>query len=123
LNETLSLFSALSFLAYGTGCFTSRYLASEFMRYGFSRQRRLIGMLQILGAVALIAGWWLPPLGKAGAGGLALMMLVATPGADQDPGRVPADRAGDPLLPAQFLAGTAGLLKKRNHHGHREHGE
>lgn len=77
LNRTLILFSALSFLAYGTGCFTSRYLASEFVRYGFSRQRLLIGVLQISGAAALLAGMRLPLLGKAGAGGLALMMLVA----------------------------------------------
>jgi uncharacterized membrane protein YkgB len=77
LHSALIYFSALSFLAYGTGCFTSRYLASEFVRYGFSRQRPLIGILQICGAASLLAGLWFPPLGKAGSAGLALMMLVA----------------------------------------------
>jgi hypothetical protein len=47
LKEAIIFFSALSFLVYGTGCFTSRHLRDEFMRYGFSRQRRLIGFLQI----------------------------------------------------------------------------
>ena len=46
------------------------------MRYGFSAQRRLIGILQICGATGLIAGLYFPLLGKTGAGGLALMMLA-----------------------------------------------
>lgn len=77
LKEAIILFSALSFLVYGTGCFTSQHLRNEFVRYGFSRGRCLIGFLQICGSLALIAGMWLPWLGKSGACGLALMMLVA----------------------------------------------
>ena len=77
LKEAIILFSALSFLAYGAGCFTSRYLRDEFVRYGFSRERRLIGFLQICGALGLVAGFWFPWLGIVGAGGLAVMMLVA----------------------------------------------
>lgn len=77
LNEAIIAFSALSFLAYGTGCFASRHLEKEFIRYGFSRQRRLIGIMQICGAAALIAGLWHPFPGKAGAWGLALMMFAA----------------------------------------------
>lgn len=76
LKEVIILFSALSFLFYGTGCFTSLYLRAEFERYGFSAQRRLIGFLQICGSLALIIGNWLPILGKAGALGLALMMFA-----------------------------------------------
>jgi uncharacterized membrane protein YphA (DoxX/SURF4 family) len=79
LNVALTLFSAVSFLFYGFGCFASRYLKKEFERYGFSAQRGLIGSLQILGALGQIGGLclWLPLLGKAAAAGLALMMLVA----------------------------------------------
>jgi uncharacterized membrane protein YkgB len=77
LKEAIILFSALSFLVYGTGCFSSQNLRDEFVRYGFSRERRLIGFLQICGSLGLIAGMWLPWLGKGGAGGLAVMMLVA----------------------------------------------
>jgi len=46
------------------------------VRFGFSAQRGLIGLLQICGALGLIGGLWFPLLGKAGAGGLALMMFV-----------------------------------------------
>jgi hypothetical protein len=77
LKDAIILFSALSFLAYGIGCFTSRYLSDEFVRYGFSRERRLIGFLQICGALGLVVGFWFPWLGIVGAGGLAMMMLVA----------------------------------------------
>ena len=76
LKDALILFSALSFLFYGLGCFTSRHLKNEFVRFGFSRQRQLIGLLQICGALGLIGGFWCPVLGQAGAAGLALMMLV-----------------------------------------------
>lgn len=37
----------------------------------------MIGILQICGAAALVAGLWLPLLGRAGAGGLSLMMFFA----------------------------------------------
>ena len=77
LKEAIIVFSALSFLVYGTGCFTSQHLRDEFVRYGFSRERRLIGFLQICGSLGLVAGMWLPWLGIVGAGGLAVMMLVA----------------------------------------------
>ena len=76
LKEAIILFSALSFLVYGTGCFTSLYFKKEFERYGFSSQRRLIGFLQICGALGLIIGNWFPIVGKAGALGLALMMIA-----------------------------------------------
>jgi len=66
----------MSFLFYGIGCFTSRHLQREFVRFGFSPQRKLIGLLQILGSLGLIGGYWFPPLGLAAASGLSLMMLV-----------------------------------------------
>ena len=79
LNVALTLFSAVSFLVYGFGCFASRHLKKEFERFGVSPQRGLIGSLQILGALGQISALclWLPLLGKAAAGGLALMMLLA----------------------------------------------
>jgi hypothetical protein len=76
LKEPIILFSALSFLAYGLGCFTSRHLKKEFIRFGFSAERGVIGLLQICGALGLIGGLWAPLLGKASASGLALMMLA-----------------------------------------------
>lgn len=77
MNNAILLYSALSFLAYGTGCFISRHLQLEFVRFGLSPMRKFIGMLQIGGALGLLAGFWFPLLGQAAAGGLALMMLLA----------------------------------------------
>ena len=75
LNEALILFSAVSFLFYGVGCFVIPHLREEFVRYGLERQRALVGFLEICGSLGLIAGWWLPLVGKAAAGGLVLLML------------------------------------------------
>lgn len=77
LNNAITLFSAISFLAYGSGCFTSRHLQKEFVRFGLSSLRKLIGFLQICGALGLLAGFRYPLLGQAAAVGLALMMLLA----------------------------------------------
>lgn len=77
LKETILFFSAVSFLVYGIGCFTSKYLNGEFVRYGFSSQRMLIGVLQLCGSLSLVAGLWVPLLGRFAAAGLAVMMLAA----------------------------------------------
>ena len=77
MNNAILLFSALSFLAYGTGCFISRHLLRESVRFELSPLRKFIGLLQIGGALGLLAGFWFPLLGQAAAGGLALMMLPA----------------------------------------------
>jgi hypothetical protein len=76
---TISLllwFSAISFFAFGGACFVSDYMRGEFARYGLSRQRRLVGLLQIMGACGLLAGKQLPWLGQLAAAGLALLMLL-----------------------------------------------
>ena len=77
MKTTLILFSAGSFLGYGLGCFFSAYLQAEFRRYRLEALCRLVGALQCAAAVGLIAGLFLPWIGQAAAGGLALMMLVA----------------------------------------------
>lgn len=69
-------FSAISFFAFGGACFVSSAMRSEFARYGLPGQRRLVGLLQIMGACGLLAGNQLPWLGQLAAAGLALMMLV-----------------------------------------------
>jgi hypothetical protein len=77
LNVSLVLFSALSFTGYGTACFLSAGLRREFIRYRLGSQRGLVGALQLAAAIGLVAGLSAPWLGRAAAGGLALMMLVA----------------------------------------------
>ena len=59
------------------GCFFSAYLQAEFRHYRLEALCRLVGALQCAAAVGLIAGLFLPWIGQAAAGGLALMMLVA----------------------------------------------
>ena len=77
LNKSLVLFSALSFLAYGAGCFFSAGLEREFVRYRMEWLRRMVGTLQIAAAFGLLGGLSQPWLGQAAAVGLTLMMLVA----------------------------------------------
>jgi len=47
------------------------------VRFGLASLRNLIGLLQICGALGLLAGLRFPLLGQTAAGGLALMMLLA----------------------------------------------
>jgi len=71
----LVCFSAISFFYYGSCCFLSPYIRGEFTRWGFERQRRMIGALQLAGAAGLIIGLAVPWIGQFAAGGLAVMML------------------------------------------------
>ena len=77
LKSVLIVFSALSFLGYGTACYFSRYMKREFERYRLGSQRTLIGGLQLCAAIGLLAGLSQPWMGRAASAGLALMMLVA----------------------------------------------
>ncbi len=77
MNHALIFFSAISFLGYGSACFLSTYIKKEFERYGLGSQRALVGALQLGAAIGLIVGLSQPWMGRAAAGGLALMMLVA----------------------------------------------
>lgn len=77
LKLFLIFFSAVSFLGYGSACFLSAYIKREFERYRLGAQRTLVGGLQLCAAIGLLAGLSLPWMGRAAAGGLALMMLVA----------------------------------------------
>lgn len=77
LNLFLILVSAVSFLGYGGACFFSGYMREEFDRYRLGSLRMLIGGLQLGAVIGLLAGLSQPWMGRAAAGGLALMMLVA----------------------------------------------
>ncbi len=77
LNAALILFSAISFLAYGSACFLSVSMKQEFDRYQLGSQRRLVGGLQLCAAIGLLAGLSQPWMGRAAAAGLAAMMLIA----------------------------------------------
>jgi uncharacterized membrane protein YphA (DoxX/SURF4 family) len=72
----LTIFSSLSFLAYGVACFSSAHMRREFERYGLPRQRILTGLLEILGAAGLLVGLFIPVIGILAALGLSLLMFL-----------------------------------------------
>jgi hypothetical protein len=51
-------------------------MVEEFNRYGLARFRRLTGAVEVLGAIGLILGYFVPGLTVAAAGGLVLLMLM-----------------------------------------------
>ncbi len=77
LFESARLLSALSFLGYGLTCFFSSRMVSEFNRYGFGRQRLVVGVLQIAGSLGLLIGFYNLPLTMVSSLGFALMMFLA----------------------------------------------
>ena len=68
--------SALSFLFYGISYFTSQKLKDEFKRYGLAKFGPLTAGLEILGALGLVVGLWVPLILSVASGGLALLMLL-----------------------------------------------
>jgi hypothetical protein len=52
----ISLFSGISFIVYGITSFKSKRMISEFQRWGYGNQRKLIGCFQFIGGTGLIFG-------------------------------------------------------------------
>ena len=52
----ISLFSGVSFIVYGISSFKSKRMISEFQRWGYAKQRKLIGCFQLIGGSGLIFG-------------------------------------------------------------------
>ena len=73
----LTLFSGFSFLFFGSACFLTKKMKTEFERYGLTTYRRLVGALQIIGGLGLIVGsMYYPVLQLVAAAGLAILMLL-----------------------------------------------
>lgn len=73
----LIVFSAVSFLYYGMIHFGEK-MTLEFERFGVSAwKRKLTGILQLLGSIGLISGFFIPTIGFIVATGLAVLMLLA----------------------------------------------
>ena len=95
--EILRALSLMAFLFYGSACVFAGSMEADFERFGLSHMRVLVGSLELLGALGLLAGYFHAPLVAVASGGLSLLMLfgVAT--------RI---RVGDPFvasLPALTL--------------------
>ncbi|MGB7393005.1 MAG: DoxX family protein [Pricia sp.] len=77
ISVLITFFSAISFLFFGISCFVMDRMKSEYVRYGLESQRELVGVLQILGGLGLIFGYfYLPTLGLVAATGLCLLMIL-----------------------------------------------
>lgn len=81
--------SMIAFSIFGIGCFATQRAVAEFERLGVPELRLLTGVLQVLGAFGLAAGFWRPMATVAAAAGLALLMAG---------GLIVRIRVGDPVL-------------------------
>lgn len=89
--------SVAAFLFYGLSCLVSDGMVAEFERFGLSRFRRLTGALEVLGALGLLGGYFVPQLDVIAAAGLAALMVL---------GVITRIRVGDrvvDMLPAIIL--------------------
>jgi len=74
--DILIVISGLSFLAYGINYFTSPYMKSEFKRFGLEKFGLLTAVLEIGGALGLLAGLMFHSVLLISSGGLTLLMLL-----------------------------------------------
>tara|TARA_R110002049_G_scaffold37352_2_gene117792 strand:- start:3184 stop:3534 length:351 start_codon:yes stop_codon:yes gene_type:complete len=76
--KIITFFVAFCFVGYGISCLYSSKMVEEFKRFGLSEsQRKLTGVLQILGGVGLIVGFFTHPfISMLAAVGLSLLMLL-----------------------------------------------
>ena len=70
------LLTTIAFLVYGLCCIFSGHMVVEFERYRLARFRMLTGYLQILGAIGLLVGFFIPAAGLVAALGLCVQMLL-----------------------------------------------
>lgn len=70
--------SVLVFLVYGAAVLFAEGMKDEFERFGLSQLRLLTGVLELLGALGLVAGQFIPGLVVLSAGGLTLLMVLGT---------------------------------------------
>ena len=77
-TKILTLFVAFCFTGYGITCLFSEKMVKEFQRFGLTNlQRKLTGVLQILGSLGLVIGYFFYPLlALFAATGLSLQMLL-----------------------------------------------
>lgn len=76
LYQACKILSVAIFLYYGLAVFFSDAMVTEFKRFGLLRIRKLTGVLELLGALGLIAGYFVPQLTVAAAGGLSVLMAA-----------------------------------------------
>jgi uncharacterized membrane protein YphA (DoxX/SURF4 family) len=76
IYQILKPLSAILFLYYGAAVLFSNAMVTEFKQFGLPKFRKATGVLELLGAAGLIAGYFIPQLVIAASGGLALLMAL-----------------------------------------------
>ena len=76
IYQALKVVSILSFLYYGASIFLRAAMVDEFDQFGLPQFRKLIGILELMGAAGLALGYFVPQLVVAASGGLTLLMLL-----------------------------------------------
>ena len=102
--EVARALSILAFLFYGVTCLVTTRMVAEFQRYGLARFRRMVGALELLGAIGMLVGYAYRPLLIASAAGLTTLMLL---------GIATRVRIGDGLtrtLPAMVFGALNGFV-------------
>jgi len=75
--QFLVILNALFFLLYGFQALHSQMMIEEFKRFGLTdSQRRLTGVLQILGSAGLLSGFIYPFIGLLASAGFTAMMFL-----------------------------------------------
>jgi len=91
LYEVSKALSIGLFLYYGAAVLASDAMAAEFERFGLSKFRRLTGGLEVLGALGLLLGYFVPHFDIAASAGLTVLMVA---------GVIVRFRSGDSFLDA-----------------------
>ena len=76
-NFVILVFSGTSFLFYGLSSFYSRRMILEYERWGCEKFRETIAILQILGSIGLLIGYYFTLLLPLVSALFTLMMIVA----------------------------------------------
>lgn len=76
LYQACKVISIVLFMYYGLAVLVSSAMVEDFERFGLARFRKLTGVLELIGSLGLILGYFVPQFTVAAAGGLTLMMGV-----------------------------------------------
>lgn len=74
--EVSRALSMAAFFFFGWACLATSAMKAEFQRYGLARMRKLTGSLEILGALGILVGYFMPLALILGSGGLSLLMFL-----------------------------------------------
>jgi len=78
MNQIIVFSSGAVFSYYGFLCLTTNHMMIEFKRYGLSRFRRIVGVLELLGGFGLLLGFYFPILSILASAGLTFLMFLGT---------------------------------------------